>query len=80
MFDFNTHGLQTGSSIVSGTSGQVVYKVLKTLTPEWETPCSDYLNSALWVQVEESTGEQFAQPVQWFNAVIAANEGMTVIK
>lgn len=80
MFDFNAHQLSKGSRIVSGTSGNVLYTVVNTLVPAWETPCKDYLNDGLWVQVIDNEGQEWAQPVQWFNAVIGANEGMHVVQ
>lgn len=78
MFDFNSHNLQSGSKIVSA-SGNVVFDVKKTFVPEWETPSKHYLNDCLWVQVIDNKGQQWAQPVQWFNATIGANDGMKVI-
>lgn len=78
-FDFNSHQLRKGSQIVNA-KGRTVYTVVKALTPAWETPCNDYLNDALWVQVVDNEGQEWAQPVQWFNAVIGANEGMHVVQ
>lgn len=77
-FDFNCHNLQAGSKIIS-SSGKVVFDVKKTFVPEWETPSKYYLNDCLWVQVIDNEGQQWAQPVQWFNATIGANDGMKVI-
>lgn len=76
-FDFNCHNLEPGSKIVS-SSGRVVYEVTKTAIPSWETPDPRYKNDGLWIQVIDNDGQEWAQPVQWFNAVIGANEGMTV--
>ena len=76
-FDFNSHNLAAGSKIIN-SKGRVIYTVTKALTPEWETPDSRYENDCLWVQVIDNEGKEWAQPVQWFNAVIGANDGMHV--
>lgn len=78
-FDFNKHQLASGSKILN-KDGVVLYEVIKTLTPEWENPCADYLNDCLWVTVKDIAGEIFSQPVQWFNAVIGANEGIRIVQ
>ena len=78
-FDFNCHNLQQGSRIVNAL-GRTLYTVVKAITPTWETPSSYYLNDCLWVQVIDNDGKEWAQPVQWFNAVIGANNGMRVIQ
>lgn len=76
-FDFNCHNLQPGSKIIN-SSGRVIYTVTKALVPSWENPVPEYKNEGLWVQVIDTEGKEWAQPVQWFNAVIGANEGMYV--
>lgn len=76
-FDFNCHSLSVGSKIIS-SKGNVLYTVTKACVPEWETTDPRYENDGLWIQVLDSEGQQWAQPVQWFNAVIAANDGMHV--
>ena len=76
-FDFNCHSLSVGSKIIS-SKGNVLYTVTKACVPEWETPDPSYKNDGLWIQVLDSEGQQWAQPVQWFNAVIGANDGMHV--
>ena len=76
-FDFNCHNLVEGSKIIS-SKGNVLYTVTKALVPEWETPDPRYKNDGLWIQVLDHEGQQWAQPVQWFNAVIGANDGMLV--
>lgn len=78
-FNFNTHQLAAGSRIVNA-HGRTLYTVVKALTPAWETPDSNYENDCLWVQVIDNEGQEWAQPVQWFNAVIGANEGMHVVQ
>lgn len=77
MFDFNSHNLQTGSKIVS-SKGTIIYTVLNAFVPPFETPSSEYLNCELWLRVQSIDESVFTQPIQWFNAVIGANEGMTV--
>ena len=76
-FDFNCHSLSVGSKIIS-SKGNVLYTVTKVLTPFWETPDPRYKNDGLWIQVLDHEGQQWAQPVQWFNAVISANDEMLV--
>ena len=76
-FDFNCHSLESGAKIIS-SAGRVVYEVIKTAIPSWETPDPRYKNDGLWIQVKDNEGQIWSQPVQWFNAVIGANEGMTV--
>ena len=76
-FDFNCHNLVEGSKIIS-SKGNVLYTVTKACVPEWETPDSRYENDGLWIQVLDIEGQQWAQPVQWFNAFIGANDGMHV--
>lgn len=77
-FDFNSNGLKEGCKIVN-SKGVIIYSVVWAGTPSWETPCPDYENSAMWITVEAIDKERFSQPVQWFNTVIANNEGMRVI-
>ena len=77
MFDFNTNNFQEGSRIIS-SKGKTFYTVLDCFVPCFETPCSQYLNSNLWLRVESSDEGVFAQPIQWFNAIISANYGMIV--
>ena len=76
-FDSNCHSLSVGSKIIS-SKGNVLYTVTKACVPEWETSDPRYENDGLWIQVLDSEGQQWAQPVQWFNATIAANDGMHV--
>ena len=76
-FDFNCHNFVPGSKIIS-SSGRIIYTVTKTCIPEWETPDPRYKNDGLWIQVLDYDGQEWAQPVQWFNAVIGANDGMSV--
>ena len=76
-FDFNCHNLAPGSKIIS-SSGRIIYTVTKACVPPWENPVPEYKNEGLWIQVIDTEGKEWAQPVQWFNAVIGANDGMYV--
>ena len=76
-FDFNCHNLVEGSKIID-SNGRTIYTVTKALVPSWENPVPEYKNEGLWIQVIDTEGQEWAQPVQWFNAVIGANDGMLV--
>ena len=78
IFDFNTNNLQEGSKIIS-SEGRIVYTVISSFVPCFETPCSQYLNSNLCFLVESSDEGIFSQPIQWLNAIINVNKDMYVL-